>query len=162
MTNKQRILLVDDHKVVRLDQKPIRASSNFGVVIEISAAREAVERVVNSLGCWRDGIPPAQRFCVGFQEIADKYPDTKVIMLTSCGDEMLFFHPSWGCWLCSSRLVANLVHAIEAVGRGEPCLTCCHTKGSSGTEQPVKKKPAFLPHSARTMSCSLYQRARQS
>ncbi len=46
MTTKQRILLVDDHEVVRLGLKALlERHPNFEVVAEASTAREAVERV---------------------------------------------------------------------------------------------------------------------
>src|SRR4030065_496857 len=46
MANKQRILLVDDHEVVRLGLKALlERHPNFEVVSEASTAREAVERV---------------------------------------------------------------------------------------------------------------------
>ena len=46
MANKQRILLVDDHEVVRLGLKALLdRHPNFEVVAEAATAREAVERV---------------------------------------------------------------------------------------------------------------------
>ena len=44
MTTKQRILLVDDHEVVRLGLKALlERHPNFEVVAEAGTAREAVE-----------------------------------------------------------------------------------------------------------------------
>ncbi len=46
MTAKQRILLVDDHEVVRLGLKALlERHPHFEVVAEASTAREAVEKV---------------------------------------------------------------------------------------------------------------------
>ena len=48
MTNKQRILLVDDHEVVRLGLKALlERHPTFEVIAEASTAREAVETCRN-------------------------------------------------------------------------------------------------------------------
>ena len=44
---RQRILLVDDHEVVRLGLRSLlEQHSNFEVVAEASTAREAVEKIL--------------------------------------------------------------------------------------------------------------------
>jgi len=53
MTTKLRILLVDDHEVVRLGLKALlERHPNFEVVAEASTAREAVERVEHNHPMW--------------------------------------------------------------------------------------------------------------
>ena len=91
---KQRILLVDDHEVVRLGLKALLdRHPNFEVVAEASTAREAVERVDEHHPdvVVMDIRLPGGSGIEACQEIADKYPSSKVIMLTSYAeDEMLF------------------------------------------------------------------------
>ncbi len=125
---RQRILLVDDHEVVRLglrtllDQHP-----NFDVVAEAETAREAVEKthlhkpevvVMDIRLKGGSGIEACQ-------EITAKYPETKVIMLTSYAeDEMLFSAIRAGASGYVLKQIGgnDLIHAIEAVGRGEAML----------------------------------------
>jgi len=125
---RQRILLVDDHEVVRLglrsllDQHP-----NFDVVAEAETAREAIEKtsmhkpevvVMDIRLKGGSGIEACQ-------EITNKYPDTKVIMLTSYAeDEMLFSAIRAGAAGYVLKQIGgdDLVRAIEAVGRGEALL----------------------------------------
>src|SRR4030066_1805805 len=128
MTNKQRILLVDDHEVVRLGLKALlERHPSFEVVAEASNAREAVERgaafppdvVVMDIRL------PGGSGIEACQEIADKYPDTKVIMLTSYAeDEMLFSAIRAGAagYVLKQIGSEDLVRAIEAIGRGDALL----------------------------------------
>src|SRR3990172_4694317 len=91
---KQRILLVDDHEVVRLGLKALLdRHPEFEVVAEASTAREALERVAmyNPDVVVMDIRLPGGSGIEACEEIALKYPQTKVIMLTSYAeDEMLF------------------------------------------------------------------------
>jgi len=125
---RQRILLVDDHEVVRLglrsllDQHP-----NFDVVAEAETAREAIEKtdmhkpevvVMDIRLKGGSGIEACQ-------EITNKYPETKVIMVTSYAeDEMLFSASRAGAAGYVLKQIGgdDLVRAIEAVGRGEALL----------------------------------------
>ena len=128
MTSKQRILLVDDHEVVRLGLKALlERHPNFEVVSEASTAREAVERVAafSPDVVVMDIRLPGGSGIEACQEIVDKYPDTKVIMLTSYAeDEMLFSAIRAGAagYVLKQIGGEDLVRAIEAVGRGEALL----------------------------------------
>jgi DNA-binding NarL/FixJ family response regulator len=86
--------LVDDHEVVRLGLKALLdRHPTFEVVAEASTAREAVERVetFHPDVVVMDIRLPGGSGIEACQEIADKYPESKVIMLTSYAeDEMLF------------------------------------------------------------------------
>ena len=94
MTQKQRILLVDDHEVVRLGLKALlERHPSFEVVAEASTAREAIERVAaySPDVVVMDIRLPGGSGIEACQEITDKYPNVRVIMLTSYAeDEMLF------------------------------------------------------------------------
>ena len=63
-TTKQRILLVDDHEIVRLGLKALlERHPNFEVVAEAGTAKDAIEKVETfKPGCCRDGHPFARWF----------------------------------------------------------------------------------------------------
>jgi len=125
---RQRILLVDDHEVVRLGLKALlEQHSNFEVVAEAATAREAIEKtkahrpdvvVMDIRLKGGSGIEACQ-------EITNRFPDAKVIMLTSYAeDEMLFSAIRAGAAGYVLKQIGgdDLVRAIEAVGRGEALL----------------------------------------
>ncbi len=125
---RQRILLVDDHEVVRLGLRSLLEQHlNFEVVAEASTAREAVDKTRTHKP---DVIVMDIRLKGGSgieacQEITNEFPDAKVIMLTSYAeDEMLFSAIRAGAAGYVLKQIGgdDLVRAIEAVGRGEALL----------------------------------------
>ncbi len=120
--------MVDDHEVVRvglralLDKHP-----DFEVIAEAASAREAIERTKSNKP---DVVVMDIRLKGGSgieacEEITEKYPDTKVIMLTSYAeDEMLFSAIRAGAsgYVLKQIGSDDLIHAIEAIGRGEALL----------------------------------------
>ena len=125
---KQRIILVDDHEVVRLGLKSLlERHPQFEVVGEAGSAREAVEQVaaLEPDVVVMDIRLPGTSGIEVCEEIVDQYPNTKVIMLTSYAeDEMLFSAIRAGASGYVLKQIASeeLVKAIEAVGRGEALL----------------------------------------
>lgn len=128
MSTKQRILLVDDHEVVRLGLKALLdRHPNFEVVGEAGNAHDAVLQVENLQPdvVVMDIRLPGGSGIEACQEIAEKYPSSKVIMLTSYAeDEMLFSAIRAGAagYVLKQIGGEDLVRAIEAVGRGEALL----------------------------------------
>ncbi len=126
--SKQRILLVDDHEVVRLGLKALlERHPQFDVVAEASTAREAIEMVSNTQPdvVVMDIRLPGSSGIEACEEIIRRFPDTKVIMLTSYAeDEMLFSAIRAGAsgYVLKQIGGEDLVKAIEAVGRGEALL----------------------------------------
>jgi two-component system, NarL family, response regulator DevR len=125
---KQRILLVDDHEVVRLGLKSLLdRHPQFDVAGEASTAREAIE-MVNNLKpdvVVMDIRLPGTSGIEACEEITNRFPDTRVIMLTSYAeDEMLFSAIRAGAsgYILKQIDSEALVRAIEAVGRGEALL----------------------------------------
>jgi two-component system response regulator DevR len=125
---RQRILLVDDHEVVRLGLKALLDKHpEFEVVAEAATANEAVEKtkayepdvvVMDIRLKGGSGIEACER-------ITEEYPDTKVIMLTSYAeDEMLFSAIRAGAAGYVLKQIGgdDLVKAIESIGRGEALL----------------------------------------
>ena len=124
----QRIMLVDDHEVVRLGLKSLlEHHQGFEVVAEAGSAAEAVEK---ALALKPDVILmdirlPGVSGIDACQEIIQENPEIKVIMLTSYAeDEMLFSAIRAGAsgYVLKQIGAEDLVRAIEAVGRGEALL----------------------------------------
>lgn len=123
-----RILIVDDHEVVRLGLRALlERHPDFTVVDEAGTAREALRK---SLSHEPDVVVmdirlPGRSGIEACQEIVEKLPDTKVIMLTSYAeDELLFDAISAGaCGYVLKQIgTDDLIRAIETVGRGEALL----------------------------------------
>ncbi|HEY5158052.1 MAG TPA: response regulator transcription factor [Anaerolineales bacterium] len=125
---KQRILLVDDHEVVRLGLKSLlERHPQFDVVGEASSAREAMEIINNTHPdvVVMDIRLPGTSGIEACEEITGRFPETKVIMLTSYAeDEMLFSAIRAGAsgYILKQIGGEDLVRALEAVGRGEAML----------------------------------------
>lgn len=125
---KHRILLVDDHEVVRLGLRALlERHQQFEVVAEAGTARDAIEQVEQYSPdvVVMDIRLPGGSGIEACEEISEKYPDTKVIMLTSYAeDEMLFSAIRAGAsgYVLKQIEGEGLVRAIEAVGRGEALL----------------------------------------
>ncbi len=125
---RQRIIVVDDHEVVRLGLRSLlEKHKDFEVVAEAGTPKEAIEKtrahkpdvvVMDIRLKGGSGIEACQ-------EIIDENPDTKVIMLTSYAeDEMLFSAIRAGAagYVLKQIGGEDLIRAIEAIGRGEALL----------------------------------------
>ena len=125
---KQRIILVDDHEVVRLGLKSLlERHPQFDVVGEAGSAREAVEQVaaLKPEVVLMDIRLPGTSGIEACEEIVNKFPGTRVVMLTSyADDEMLFSAIRAGAsgYLLKQIGSDDLVKALEAVSRGEALL----------------------------------------
>jgi len=125
---KQRIILVDDHEVVRLGLKSLlEQHPQFDVVGEAGSAREALEQVAAHKPdvVVMDIRLPGTSGIEACEQIVNQFPNTKVIMLTSYAeDEMLFSAIRAGAsgYILKQIGSDDLVKAIESVGRGEALL----------------------------------------
>jgi two-component system response regulator DevR len=125
---KQRILLVDDHEVVRLGLKSLlERHPQFEVIGEAASAREALEQVANNHPdvVVMDIRLPGTSGIEACEEITSRFPETRVLMLTSYAeDEMLFSAIRAGASGYVLKQIGGdeLVHALEAVARGEALL----------------------------------------
>jgi two-component system response regulator DevR len=125
---KQRIVLVDDHEVVRLGLKALlERHPHFEVVGEAGSAKEALEQVGKLLPdvVLMDIRLPGSSGIEACEEILKNYPDVRVIMLTSYAeDDMLFSAIRAGAsgYVLKQIGADDLMRAIEAVGRGEALL----------------------------------------
>src|SRR5512147_2855700 len=125
---KQRILLVDDHEVVRLGLKSLlERHPQFDIVGEAASAREALEQVEKTHPdvVVMDIRLPGTSGIEACEEITTRFPETRVLMLTSYAeDEMLFSAIRAGAsgYILKQIGGEDLVHALEAIGRGEAML----------------------------------------
>ena len=131
---KQRILLVDDHEVVRLGLKALlERHPQFDVIGEASSAREALEMVADFHPdvVVMDIRLPGTSGIEACEEITTRFPETRVLMLTSYAeDEMLFSAIRAGAsgYVLKQIGGEELVNALEAVGRGEALLDSAVTQ----------------------------------
>ncbi len=125
---KHRILLVDDHEVVRLGLKSLLAlHPQYEVVGEAATAKEALDqvRVTRPDIVLMDIRLPGVSGIEACEEVIKNFPDTKVIMLTSYAeDEMLFSAIRAGAsgYVLKQIGSDDLIRAIDAVSRGEGLL----------------------------------------
>jgi DNA-binding NarL/FixJ family response regulator len=122
------ILLVDDHEVVRLGIKALLGRfPQFHVVAEASTAPEAVEQALQHHPdvVIMDIRLPGKSGIVATQEITQKLPGTKVIMLTSFAEDNLLFDAIMAGasgYVLKQIGSGELVRALETVARGEKLL----------------------------------------
>jgi two-component system response regulator DevR len=130
-----RVMLVDDHEVVRDGIRALLAGSEDVVVCaEAGSVREAVAEAERALP---DVIVMDVRLSDGSgieatRDIRAQRPATQVLMLTSfADDEALFASIMAGAsgYVLKQIKGAELVRAIRAVGRGQSLLDPAVTKG---------------------------------
>jgi two-component system response regulator DevR len=126
--NKTRVLLVDDHEVVRLGLMTlINDQPNMQVVGEAGTTAEAV-RAVERLQpdvVLMDIRMPGEGGIEATQQIVARFPKTQVVMLTSFADDELIVRAiRAGAVGYVLKQVGNeeLLRAITAVARGEALL----------------------------------------
>ena len=123
-----RIIIVDDHEVVRLGLRTLlEHHPDFTVVDEAATAKQAVQKTL--LLCpdvvVMDIRLPGGSGIAACRKIVEQAPETKVIMLTSYAeDEMLFDAIAAGaCGYVLKQIGSDdLIRAIETVGKGEALL----------------------------------------
>jgi len=125
---KQRVMLVDDHEVVRVGLRSLlERHPQFDVVGEAGSAREAIQKtdLLKPDVVVMDIRLPGSSGIEACEQIVTKHPKVKVIMLTSYAeDEMLFSAIRAGAsgYVLKQIGSDDLVKALEAVGRGEALL----------------------------------------
>jgi two-component system response regulator DevR len=123
-----RILLVDDHEVVRLGLKALLGRHpRFEVIGEAGTADEAVAkaRVHKPDVIVMDIRLPGRSGIEATREIVPQLPDTKVIVLTTyADDELLMDAVAAGAsgYVLKQIGSDDLVKALEAVARGDALL----------------------------------------
>jgi DNA-binding NarL/FixJ family response regulator len=126
--SKIRVLLADDHEVVRLGIKALlQQHTTMEVVAEASNGEEAVQR---ALSLHPDVVVmdirmPGMSGVDACREIVAQLPETRVVMLTTYAEDELLFSAirAGASGYVLKRIGSNdLVRTIESVARGESAL----------------------------------------
>ena len=126
--NTVRILIVDEHEVVRMGLRTLlERRPGFSIVGEAGTAKEAVRAAGQSQPdvVIMDIRLPDGNGIEACREILEERPETRVIMLTSYGDdEALFGSIMAGAsgYLLKQTRGQSLAEAIERVAKGESLL----------------------------------------
>ncbi len=125
---KIRLLLVDDHEVVRVGLRALLSRHpDFEIIDEASSGQEAVRKAllhrpeIVVMDVRLNGMSGIE----ACREITQAAPDVKVIMLTSYGDDDTLFEAiaAGASGYVLKQIGSNdLIKAIETVGRGESTL----------------------------------------
>jgi DNA-binding NarL/FixJ family response regulator len=144
--SKTRVLLVDDHEIVRLGLMTlINDQPNLQVVAEAGTASEAVRAVER----WRPDVVlmdirlPGEGGIEATQQITTRFPETKVVMLTSYADDDLVVRAiRAGAVGYVLKQVGNaeLLRAIRAAARGEALLDPSATARLLARVREVEKR----------------------
>ena len=125
---RSRILIVDDHEVVRLGLKSLlEQRPDLEVVADVGTAEEAVAMALEHHPdiVLLDIRLPGKSGIEACEQITSQLPDTKVIILTSYAeDENLFAAIRAGAvgYVLKQAGSEDLIRAIEAAARGEASL----------------------------------------
>jgi two-component system response regulator DevR len=125
---KSKIMIVDDHEVVRLGLiSLLEQNSQYEVVAQADNALDAIKKVETHKPdiVLMDIRLPGMSGIEACEQICKKYPNTKVIMLTSFAeDEMLFSAIKAGAsgYVLKQINARDLINSIESVARGEASL----------------------------------------
>lgn len=128
MSDKLKVMLVDDHEVVRQGLRALlEAEDDIEVIAEADSGTKAIEfaRGYQPQVIVMDVRMPDGSGVEACREIRDQDPDIQVIMLTSFSDDEALFNSimagAAGFVLKQIR-GHDLVNAIRTVGRGESLL----------------------------------------
>jgi len=119
-----RILLVDDHALVRQGLRSLLAQEGFSVVGEASDGLEAMEKI-RSLSpdiVVMDISMPAQNGLNVAREVHKFFPHVKVILLSQHTEDMYIADALEACvaaYVLKSQASSDLVHAIHQVSSGK-------------------------------------------
>ncbi len=126
--SKIRLILVDDHEVVRVGLRALLSRHpDFEVVDEAASGQEAVRKAllhrpeIVVMDVRLNGISGIE----ACREITQAAPDVKVIMLTSYGDDDNLFEAiaAGASGYVLKQIGSNdLIKSIETVGRGDSTL----------------------------------------
>lgn len=141
-----RILLVDDHEVVRVGVRSlIERQPDMEVVGEASTVREAVSQTLALLPdvVVLDVRLPGGSGLDACHQIKAQRPETKIIILTSFpDDEVLFDAIACGAdgYVLKQIGSDDLIRALERVGRGESLLDPSLTNRVFAKMREVRKQ----------------------
>ena len=126
--NKIRVMLVDDHDVVRTGLKSLlTVESDMEVIAEATNGAEAIDKipVINPDVIVMDITMPTMDGMEATRQISKKFPDSKVLSLTVHEDKQYFFEMlAAGAkgYITKQAASEELVSAIRAVASGNVYL----------------------------------------
>ncbi len=123
-----RILVVDDHEVVRMGVKAmLQQHSNFAIVAEAENGEDAIKEALKHHPdvVVMDVRMPGMSGIDACAKITEQLPNTRVVMLTTFAeDDLLFSAIRAGASGYVLKRIGNhdLIRTIESVARGESAL----------------------------------------
>ncbi|MBI3029573.1 MAG: response regulator transcription factor [Candidatus Rokubacteria bacterium] len=123
-----RLLLADDHQIVRQGLKALLEREGFEVIAEASDGREAVQRAgeVRPDVAVLDLAMPLLNGLDTAREILKACPEVRTILLTMHTEDQYVleaFRAGMRAFVVKSQAVGDLVQAIQEVSRGEIYLS---------------------------------------
>jgi len=128
MTETIRVLITDDHLVVRKGLAALLATKeDIEVIGEAANGKEAIEQVkeLSPDVILMDLVMPEMDGVQAIKQIVAEFPDTKILVMTSFAtDDMVFPAIKSGAlgYLLKDSTPEELVGAIHQVYKGEPSL----------------------------------------
>ena len=145
---KTRLMIVDDHEVVRMGLRAaLEVEPDFAVVAEASNGREAIEKarahapeivLMDVRMGGMDGIEACR-------EIRSELPDTRVLMLTSFAEEetvVAALLAGAAGYVLKNVARARLLEALRSVARGESLLDSKVTRSVLDKLVGMHERPA--------------------
>jgi NarL family two-component system response regulator LiaR len=148
MSQKIRILIADDHAIVREGLRALFATeSDFELVAEASDGVEAVNKVraTNPDVILLDIVMPRKDGLSAIDDIISENPQARILILTSFAeDEKVFPAIKAGAlgYLLKDSSPPELIHAIRNVNRGEASL---HPTIARKLMRELKQPPSLPP-----------------
>jgi DNA-binding NarL/FixJ family response regulator len=123
-----RVLLADDHTIVRQGLKTLLAREGFEVVAEAATGREALRLAQSTradVAVLDVSMPELNGIDAG-REIMQTCPETKVLLLTQHAEEAYVtsaMRAGLHGYILKSQAASDLVHAVREVQRGRLYLS---------------------------------------
>ncbi len=125
---KTRLMIVDDHEVVRMGLRAaLEVEEDFAVVAEAGNGREAIDKAlvhrpdIILMDVRMDGMDGIE----ACREVRNELPDTKVLMLTSFAEEetvVAALLAGAAGYVLKNVARSRLLEALRSVARGESLL----------------------------------------